>query len=121
LLDSKSFKGNISFDKNMNPITVNAGFFDVCQTSMVCGGQKTNTCTKPVTQLNGTGYEMPDFGGEIIGGGTGWLTTTSPVTPGETATLRFIIFDEGDHIYDSSVIIDNFQWQVQGSMGPNTV
>jgi hypothetical protein len=80
-----------------------------------------NTCTKPVTQLAGTGYEDDDGTGTPIGGGTGWLTTTSPVTPGETATVRFIIFDEGDHIYDSSVIIDNFQFQVQGSTGPNTV
>jgi|SRR5579871_1822818 len=120
VLDSKAFKGNVSFDKNMNPITVNAGFFDVCTSAPVCGGQKMNTCTKPVTQLNQTGFE-DDAGGTPVGGGTGWLTTTAPVKPGETATLRFIIFDEGDHIYDSSVIIDDFQFQVMGSMGPNTV
>ncbi len=119
ILDSKSYQGNISFDKNMHPITVNAGFFDVCQSSMTQCGQ--TMCTKPVSQLNGTGYEDSDFGGDAVGGGTGWLTTTSPVTPGETATLKFIIFDEGDHIYDSSVIIDNFQFQVMGSSGPSTV
>ncbi len=119
ILDSKSYQGNISFDKNMHPITVNAGFFDVCQSAMTKCGQ--SACTKPVTQLNGTGYEDVDGGGRPVGGGTGWLTTTSPVTPGETATLRFIIFDEGDHQYDSSVIIDNVQFQVQPSMGPSTV
>jgi hypothetical protein len=116
-LDSKAFKGNISFDKKNNPITVNAGFFDVCDTAPICSGSKTNTCSQPVTQLNGTGYELPDFGGGAIGGGTGWLTTKSPVQPGETATLRFIIFDEGDHIYDSVVIVDNFQWEVDAAAG----
>jgi hypothetical protein len=68
------------------------------------------------TGLQGTGYE----GG--IGGGTGWLTTTSPVTPGETITLRFMIFDEGDHILDSVVLIDNFRWQANAATGgPSTV
>jgi Putative metal-binding motif len=121
ILTSKSYNGNISFDANNNPITVNAGFFDVCDTAKVCNGQKTNTCTKPLAQLAGTGYEQQDWDGSSIGGGTGWLTTTSPVTPGEEATLRFIIFDEGDHIYDSSVIIDNFQWKGEPSMGPTTI
>jgi hypothetical protein len=121
LLESKSYMGNISFDAKKNPITVNTGFFDVCDTAKVCEGTKTNTCGKPVNLLNGTGYEDTDFGNQKIGGGTHWLTTTSPVTPGETAKLRFILFDEGDHIYDSSVIIDNFQWQTQGSTGPETI
>ena len=55
------------------------------------------------------------------GGGTGWLTTTSPVVPGETATLRFVIFDEGDHILDSTVLIDNFQWQLTAADAPMTI
>jgi Putative metal-binding motif len=121
LLDSKSYQGNISFDGKKNPITVNAGFFDVCQSATVCNGKLKNLCGKPVSELDGTGYEDPDFSLQPIGGGTGWLTTTSPVTPGEEATLRFILFDEGDHIYDSSVIIDNFEWQADPAMDPNTI
>ncbi|MSP63286.1 MAG: hypothetical protein EXR72_23675 [Myxococcales bacterium] len=122
ILDSKAFKGNISFDAKMNPITINVGFFDVCdKASKICSGSKPGVCTKPIDQLNGTGYEDTSFGSEKIGGGTGWLTTTAPVMPGETATLRFIIFDEGDNIYDSSVIIDNFQWKAEGSMDPMTI
>jgi hypothetical protein len=54
------------------------------------------------------------------GGATGWLTTTSPVTPGEDVTLHFIIFDEGDHILDSSVLIDNFRWAATGVPSPST-
>jgi hypothetical protein len=121
LLESKSYSGNISFDRNKNPITVNVGFFAVCNSAPICNGNKTNTCRSSINELAGTGYELDDGSGTPVGGGTGWLTTTSPVTPGEIATLRFIVFDEGDHILDSSVMIDNFQWQLQAAAGPTTV
>ena len=65
-------------------------------------------------ELTGTGYEG------ATGGGTGWLTTTAPVTPGETITLRFIVWDEGDHIYDSATLIDNFRWLADAVIGPVT-
>ena len=122
LLDSQSYKGNISFDKNKNPVTVNVGFFDACDSALICDGKKTNTCTPAkVGELSGTGYELDDGEGRRAGGGTGWLTTTAPVTPGETATLRFILFDEGDHILDSAVVIDNFQWELTAAAGPTTI
>ena len=109
---------NISFDSKGNPITVNNGFFTVCQNGST---QYTMNCTSPVTQIMGTGYEDDDGSGEPIGGSTGWLTTTSPVKPGEAITLHFIIFDEGDHIYDSAVLIDNFQWSINSTKGPTTI
>jgi hypothetical protein len=104
IVKSQQFSGNASFDGKGNPITVNNGFFTVTQAK----------------DLQGTGYDQDDGNGTPIGGGTGWLTTTSPVVPGETITLRFIIFDEGDHIFDSSVLIDNFRWSLIPAMGPNT-
>jgi hypothetical protein len=109
---------NISFDMQKNPITVNNGFFTVCQNSTA--KPQTQHCTKPVTDIMGTGYEDSN-GSEPIGGSTGWLTTTAPVTPGEDIILHFIIFDEGDHIYDSAVLIDNFQWSVNAVEGPTTI
>jgi hypothetical protein len=121
LLDSQAYKGNISFDRNGNPITVNVGFFDVCDTELVCMGQMQNVCSQNANALAGTGYELGDGTGLRIGGGTGWLTTYSPVKPGETATLRFIIFDEYDHLFDSAVIIDNFQWQLTPATMPMTI
>ena len=117
LLDSKSYKGNISFDKKQNPITVNVAFFDVCDTADICcskdGCMSTNVCRQnSAPELDGSGFEMDDGNGNRIGGGTGWLTTTAPVTPGETATLRFIVFDQADRYLDSLVLIDNFLWQL---------
>lgn len=106
VLESKKFQGNISFDAKGNCVSINNAFFTVC-----------SGCKSGDGGLAGTGYE----GG--IGGGTGWLTTTSPVEPGETITLRFIIFDEGDHIYDSVVLLDNFRWEIlgNGQTTPSTV
>ena len=121
ILSSKAFSGNISFDAHNNPITVNAGFFDVCTSAQICNGSKTNKCTAPVTGLNNTGYEQDDGSGTPVGGGTGWLTTTSPIQPGETATLKFAVFDEGDAQYDSAIILDNFQWQLMPATAPTTV
>jgi hypothetical protein len=112
---------NISFDSSMNPITVNNGLFTVCQNGT---SSYTMHCQHPVSDIAGTGYEdtASGIGGsQPIGGSTGWLTTTAPVTPGEAFKLHFIIFDEGDHIYDSAVLIDNFQWSVTAATAPTTI
>lgn len=97
LLTSSAFTGNISFDSLGNRMSINNGFFTVCPVGSTPG------CTGS-GELGGTGYEGS------IGGGTGWLTTTAPVVAGETITLRFIVFDEGDNILDSAVLLDNFRW-----------
>jgi len=65
-------------------------------------------------ELQGTGFFITgdnECGQTDSGGGaTGWLTTQAPVTPGETITLQFMIWNTGDQAYDSSVLIDNWQW-----------
>lgn len=91
---------NISFDVNGNPVSVNNAFFEVCQ-----------GCPLGTTQLEGTNFPVNDAGG------TAWLTTTAPVVPGELFELVFYIWDTGDHAWDSSVLLDNFQWRLQ----PTTV
>ena len=67
--------------------------------------------------MEGTGFlNMGDYCGGTAGsttsggGATGWLTTQAPVKAGETVTLEFLIWDTGDPAYDSSVLLDNFQW-----------
>jgi len=49
------------------------------------------------------------------GGATGWLNMTGNVTPGEVMTLRFAIWDTADEIFDSVVLLDDFQWSVEAS------
>jgi hypothetical protein len=41
------------------------------------------------------------------------------VQPGETFTLEFFIWDTGDGVLDSSVLLDNFQW-VEGEVQTST-
>lgn len=38
----------------------------------------------------------------------------APVTPGSTVTIRFVMWDAGNALYDSTVLIDNFQWIATG-------
>lgn len=106
ILESSEFTGNISFDDAGRPVTINIGFFDVC------AAEHGGACTGN-TELAGTGFQ--DYGG------TGWLTTVAPVAPGEVIDLRYIIFDEGDRIWDSLVLIDNFRWHAEPVSGPVTI
>ena len=105
ILDSEAFSGNVSFDAQGNRVSINVGFFDVCDINMApgCGGS---------APLAGSGYD-------VDGGGTGWLTTTAPVVPGEKISLKFVIFDEGDRQLDSLAIVDNFRWEVDDVTCPD--
>lgn len=63
-------------------------------------------CPGAVTDLSGTGH---DCGSD--GSSTGWLVTKWPIQAGEQFTLTFHIHDTGDQAYDSTALIDNFQWE----------
>ena len=110
---------NISFDPNKNPVNVNNSFFEVCAPAgLKCSNMPAAaTCKLTSAQLAGTGFGTPVsdycFTGQSdsAGGATGWLTTQAPVQPGETITLQFMVWNTGDEAFDSSVLIDNWQWQ----------
>jgi cysteine-rich repeat protein len=91
---------NISFDANDNVFSVNNGLFDVCSPASCY------TCPAGTGELAGTGMD----GG--VGGGSQWLITTAPVMGGEDIVLDLVIFDVGDNVYDSLVLLDDFQWHV---------
>lgn len=97
---------NISFDPDGNTISVNAGFLDVC-TAQVAGG-KNFVCSQGTGDLNGTGFEGA--------AATGWLETKAPIdAPGTEITLLFAIWDSGDGVLDSTVLIDNFKFEADGT------
>ena len=122
-LHAKSYNGgtpdNISFDALQNPVSVNNGFFDRCTpgTTLGCGSEMlgVSKCPGGPGELAGTGFGLlgPPCGAETdatLGGATGWLFSQAPIEGGETFTLDFMIWDVGDGVLDSSVLIDNFRW-----------
>jgi hypothetical protein len=131
-LDAKGFNNgtpdNMSFDGKKNPISVNNGFFDRCtpnvDTGCAPGAQpSTSQCPGGPKELAGTGYGVTGKWCEVYaligaggndtstnGGATGWLTSSAPVAAGEEFTLTFYLWDTGDGVLDSSVLLDNFKW-----------
>ncbi len=93
-----SISGNVSFDKQNNPVSVNVAFFDVC-----------SGCALGDAELAGTGFDSWDDAG-----GTGWLKTQAPVKGGDEITIRYAIWDTGDQAWDSTALVDNFQWVANG-------
>lgn len=136
LLDSKSETippdKNISFDSEGNSISVNAVFVEVCPKLAPEATEGRNyPCRSGTAELEGTGFDetgfsQVDFTGTKIGGidldelqqqdtehaATSWLETKVGVVPGETIILRFAIWDMGDSLLDSTILLDNFRWTV---------
>lgn len=93
---------NISFDSLNNAVSVNNGFFQDCGGN----GKNCGPCPYGTASLAGTGFD------DVDGGATEWLTTDAPIVPGETITLDLMIFDVGDNILDSLILLDNFRWSL---------
>ena len=94
---------NVVYDSGHHPISINSVLF-------------TETCQ----QLAGTGFDDGASIGFCDAGGTGMLTTQTPVAPGETVTLKFDIYDYSDGIYDSAVMIDHLVISPNQISNPNT-
>jgi hypothetical protein len=90
---------NISFDASNNPVNVNIGFFTVP------GGPGIFSHPK----LTNTGFDGK-CSAYTCGGATDWLQTTAPIVSGEDLVIHFSIWDQGDHVWDSTVLIDNWEW-----------
>jgi hypothetical protein len=138
-LTSSGLTNNISFDPNKNPIAVNNNYFDRCTKGAPLGCNRnesdfsdppvgSSTCAGGAAELAGTGYAstaktLCNNGQDVVatlGGSTGWLTTEAPIKPGEQFTLEFMIWDAGDGILDSTVLIDHFQWTGKAIPAPST-
>jgi hypothetical protein len=105
--------GNIAFDQDGNPISVNNSLLQVCKPQVA--GNKQFNCPLGDSTLMGTGFEDH--------AATGWLTTTAPVDTvrGKEITLMWTVWDQGDGILDSTALIDDFQWSVDAADGAQTL
>ena len=107
----------------VNILSAANGLFTACSDGTIsqCGTPENYTGCTSNADLDGTGFDIDgqtqftcDYGGEA-GGGTGWLAMSGNVTPGEIMEIRFIIWDSSDELFDSLVLLDNWQWSVQAS------
>ncbi|HTJ82998.1 MAG TPA: choice-of-anchor L domain-containing protein [Polyangiaceae bacterium] len=110
-----ALSGNISFDSQGNTISVNAGFLDECNPGQLSGYD----CPAGYDEIVGTGFDEQDPGS----GATSWLETTAPIeSPGSEITLHFAIWDSGDGVLDSTILIDNFKFEVdENSVGTTPI
>jgi hypothetical protein len=137
LASNAQFTGlNVAKQANGTGISVNSGFFQLCPKAppagltadklpalQNCVGNDGDAASQVFGSLTGTYYDgaasaaadgtVTSIDGTkkyLYGGGTGWLTSTFPVTPGESIMLRFMIMDTFDGLKDSTVLIDRFTW-----------
>lgn len=112
-----------SWPVGVNILAAANGLFTACTDGTIsdCGTPENYAGCVSNAELSGTGFDLPgqvtyncDYDGEA-GGGTGWLTMSGNVTPGETMEIRFAIWDTSDELFDSLVLLDNWQWSVQAS------
>jgi hypothetical protein len=107
--------GNISFDQQGNPVSVNNAFVEVCgcfNGPPCTAGGKTFTCSLGTSGLQGTGFGTDTAGSDHAS--TSWLVTKAPVKGGETITIRWMVYDSGDGVLDTTTLIDNWQWIANG-------
>ncbi len=136
LVSSKTISGtNVARDAHGLAITVNSDFFQLCPASpgpaglaaakasalQQCVGLSGDATQGILGTLLGTGYDGAAAGSNdtavavdgseyVYGGGSGWLTTSFGVTPGEQLQLRVVLMDTFDGLKDSAVLVDRFGW-----------
>ena len=113
---------NAAFDTQGRAITVNVGFFEnptpagAGWTVPLDGTPFAMATSDECTYDPNPGCTLPSYCDDPAldarrGSGSGWLTTTVPVMPGEQGVrLKLTIHDEGDQQLDSLVIVDGFRW-----------
>ncbi len=120
--------GNIAIyddDGTVWPVGVNLamvadGLFTQCQNGEIgCEHPPSTSYSGCVGDalLEGTGFDTvgTGCGSGPEGGGTGWLRMSGNVTPGEVFEVRFALWDSSGHIYDSLVLLDDWEWSVEAA------
>lgn len=115
--------GTTTFPVGINLVQSADGIFTQCENGQTgCRGSLQSdyqACTEPAA-LAGTGFDLqdgicPDGSMGANGGGTGWLEVAGNVAGGEIMTLRLAIWDGSGHIFDSTVLLDDFQWSLDAA------
>jgi hypothetical protein len=115
--------GNVSFDSDGNPVSVNNALLNVCG----CSGNPPNPCYAGGKTFNCAGGNIPligtGFGFDTAfsdHGATGWLFTQAPVPGNTEMKIRFATYDSGDGVLDSTTLVDNFKWIAKAGVTVST-
>ncbi len=104
----------------------NDTFYAILQADSTHDGQPTNIsfdAAGKAIEINNNYFANPFHpcsergSGFVYGGSTCWLRTSWPIEPGETFVLTFSVHDEGDAIYSSTVLLDNFRFHPDAAVG----
>lgn len=101
--------GDVTIDAAGNPLSVNSSFIDVCTCAggPPCDvGGRTFACAAGASELAGTGFD----GASDTGAATRWLEVRVPATAGSRVELRIALWDSGDGVLDSTLLVDGFRW-----------
>ncbi|MFH1532907.1 MAG: hypothetical protein ABIK09_19460 [Pseudomonadota bacterium] len=86
---------------------VGSSYDDKFEATFEVAGAPTVVATETVNTSAWLAVSGIDFyGGDSTVFQTGWKTAEGAVTPGETVTIRFRVWDLGDSIYDTAALID---------------
>lgn len=116
-LDPK-FAGSIVATSTGDPLNVNSAFVEVCTAGTSKNLKVTYTCPKGRGELAGTGYD--DGSSDKQHASTSWLSTSAPISPGEEFEITFAIWNSGDHMLQSAVLLDRWRWSTALKSGPET-
>jgi hypothetical protein len=101
---------SVAFDKHGSAISSNGVEFDACACAdgpPCTAGGKTFACSLGSASLEGSGFGSE---GGTVHASTGWQLAGFNVSPGETFTLRLLVYDGNDGGLDSTVLVDRFRW-----------
>jgi hypothetical protein len=109
---------NVLFDAEGDPVGVNSGLLSVCREAERGRTERPVECALGPALLAETGFDEDEATcaaeqtdkRDIGGASTGWLHTVVPVSPGKVVTVKIMLWDQGDPLLDSTVVLDNFQW-----------
>ncbi|MCA9716720.1 MAG: choice-of-anchor L domain-containing protein, partial [Myxococcales bacterium] len=116
--------GDQHWPVGVNLAKVADGLFTACQNGTIGCLDKNipesqYTGCEDASLVVGTGFDELDTGGcgqgKYVGGGTGWLTMNGNVEPGEVFEIRLAVWDSGGHIFDSLVLLDDWEWSVEAA------
>jgi hypothetical protein len=122
---------NVLFDDNGQPIGVNTGFLSVCRSTSRASENRSKNypCPGGVSLLAKTGFDakeascapLPKGATDLGGASTGWLRTELPVVAGSVFKLRFVLWDSGDPLLDSTVALDHLRFVFADPDAPTVV